>query len=372
MTRNVPVWEDAPWRGFPPLREEIEADLCVVGLGGSGMAAVLRGISLGARVVGLDAGRVAGGASGRNGGFLLAGTALFHHAAVERYGRRRAVALHAATLEEIDRMAGETPGAIRRTGSLRIAADRGERVDCRRQLDALSADGLPGEPYAGAEGEGILLPRDATFHPVRRQRLLAERATAAGARLYEASRAEAIAGRGVRTRAGRVRCGAVVVAVDGGLPELIPELRGRVRTARLQMLATSRTGEVQLPRPVYSRYGLDYWHQLPDGRLAVGGLRDVGGTGEWTTDPRPGWRVQSALERLLRERIGVSAPVTHRWAASVGYTESGLPVLEEVRPGVFAVGGYCGTGNVIGSLCGRAAAERALGTVPWLEHLLSG
>jgi gamma-glutamylputrescine oxidase len=47
-------------------------------------------------------------------------------------------------------------------------------------------------------------------------------------------------------------------------------------------------------------------------------------------------------------------------------------VLEEVRPGVFAVGGYCGTGNVIGSLCGRAAAERALGTVPWLEHLLSG
>jgi hypothetical protein len=53
--------------------------------------------------------------------------------------------------------------------------------------------------------------------------------------------------------------------------------------------------------------------------------------------------------------------VTHRWAASVGYTGSGLPFLGEVRDRVWAAGGYCGTGNVIGALCGRAAAARALG-----------
>jgi gamma-glutamylputrescine oxidase len=32
-----------------------------------------------------------------------------------------------------------------------------------------------------------------------------------------------------------------------------------------------------------------------------------------------------------------------------------------VRAGVWAAGGYSGTGNVIGALCGRAAAELALG-----------
>jgi gamma-glutamylputrescine oxidase len=52
----------------------------------------------------------------------------------------------------------------------------------------------------------------------------------------------------------------------------------------------------------------------------------------------------------------VSAPVSHRWAASVGYTADGMPIMEEVRPNVLAIGGYNGTGNVIGAICGRAAA----------------
>jgi glycine/D-amino acid oxidase-like deaminating enzyme len=62
--------------------------------------------------------------------------------------------------------------------------------------------------------------------------------------------------------------------------------------------------------------------------------------------------------------------VTHRWAASVGYTSDGLPVLEEVRPRVWALGGYSGTGNIVGSLCGRAAAALVCGErSPWAELL---
>jgi gamma-glutamylputrescine oxidase len=34
-----------------------------------------------------------------------------------------------------------------------------------------------------------------------------------------------------------------------------------------------------------------------------------------------------------------------------------LPIFEEVREGVWALGGYNGTGNVIGSILGRAAAQ---------------
>jgi gamma-glutamylputrescine oxidase len=36
-------------------------------------------------------------------------------------------------------------------------------------------------------------------------------------------------------------------------------------------------------------------------------------------------------------------------------------VLEEVGPGVIATGAYSGTGNVMGALCGRAAARWSLG-----------
>jgi glycine/D-amino acid oxidase-like deaminating enzyme len=153
----------------------------------------------------------------------------------------------------------------------------------------------------------------------------------------------------------------VIVAVDGALPQVLPELAARVRTARLQMLATEPAPDIEIPRPVYARYGFEYWQQLPDGRVALGGFRDLGGAAEWTdsTDVTP--LIQSALERHLRAVVGTHAPITRRWAASVGYTEDGLPILEEVRPGVWAVGGYSGTGNVIGALCGRAAARLAVG-----------
>jgi gamma-glutamylputrescine oxidase len=129
---------------------------------------------------------------------------------------------------------------------------------------------------------------------------------------------------------------------------------------RLQMIGTAPARDVRYERPVYSRYGLDYWQQLADGRIALGGFRDVGGDDEWTHDSKPTAVVQDALEECLRERVRTAAPITHRWAASVSYTPDGLPVLEQVRPGVWATGAYNGTGNVVGALCGRAVAQLAV------------
>lgn len=369
---NVPVWETGEWPGLPPLEGTLRADVCVVGLGGSGLAAVHRLLELGCSVAGLDAGIVAGGAGGRNGGFLLAGTAPFHHEAVRRYGRERAAGIYRLTLEQIARMARETPHAVRQVGSVRLSVSADEDRDCMAQLAAMRADGLEVEPYDGPEGHGLLFPRDGSYDPLLRCRTLAEQAIARGARLFEHAPATTIAGNLVRTPAGAIECGAVVVAVDGRLEQVLPELRGTVRTARLQMLATAPTAEVILPRPMYARYGYDYWQQLADGRIALGGLRDRGGDAEWTDAGEPTGEVQRMLEHLLRERVGVRAPVTHRWAAPVGYTESGLPVLAEVRPRVWATGAYSGTGNVPGALCGRLAAELATGGAPAGASLFSG
>jgi glycine/D-amino acid oxidase-like deaminating enzyme len=178
-----------------------------------------------------------------------------------------------------------------------------------------------------------------------------------GAHLFERSPVTHVDASGVRTERGFVRAAQVVVAVDGCLERLLPELASRVRTARLQMLATEPTDEVRFTRPVYARWGYDYWQQRPDGAIALGGARDVAGDSEWTSNATPTDVVQRALERRLRAQLGVHAAISHRWAASVGYTEDGLPVVAEVRPGVWAVGGYSGTGNVIGALLGRGLAR---------------
>lgn len=163
----------------------------------------------------------------------------------------------------------------------------------------------------------------------------------------------------VRTERGSVQCSCVIVAVDGRLEHVLPELGGRVRTARLQMLATAPATELDLPRPVYQRWGYEYWQQLPDRRIVLGGLRDRAGVAEWSDLPAVTDTLQRDLERVLRDQLHVTAPVTHRWAGVVGYSMTGWPVVEQVRPDVWAIGGYSGTGNVLGALCGRGVAQLA-------------
>jgi glycine/D-amino acid oxidase-like deaminating enzyme len=364
MKRNSPVldtpaWDDARWTPLPRLASKIQADVCVIGLGGSGLTCIHALVERGARVVGIDATSVGGGAAGRNGGFLLAGTSEFYHDSVQSLGRERARAIYQLTIDEIERIAAQTPELVFRTGSLRIAGSDEEEKDCERQLEALRADAFPGEHYEGPEGRGLLVPGDASFQPLARCRILATRAVSAGARLFEHSPAVDVRSGYVRTPDGIIECEKVVVAVDGRLEALLPELSSRIRTARLQMLATAPSPEVSLPRPVYSRYGYDYWQQLPDKRIVVGGCRDAFAEDEWTNELITSEALQARLERLLREKIGSTQPITHRWAALVSYSNNEVPVLEEVRPGVIAIGAYSGTGNVVGALYGRIAAELA-------------
>jgi gamma-glutamylputrescine oxidase len=369
---STPVWGDpAAWENPPALAGAVAADVCVVGLGGSGLAAVGAALEAGASVVGIDAGPVAGGAAGRNGGFLLAGGALFHHAAVAAWGEERAVGVYEESLAELDRLGAELGPLFRRVGSLRIPASADEAEDCARQLEALRRHGLPARAADGPTGAGIFLPSDGSVQPLERCRLLAARALERGARLYCDTPALDLAGDRVRTPAGEVACGAVVVCVDGGLERLLPELAGQARSTRLQMLATEPVAPGTIPCPVYDNWGFDYWQQLADGSVALGGGRGVHADDEWEQPAETGEEVQALLDRLLRERVGIDAAVTHRWAGVIAYTPDRLPVFAEVRPGVIAVGAHSGHGNVLGSAAGRAAMAIALGQpAPRLARLL--
>ena len=350
----------------PPLDAAATAEVVVVGQGGAGLTAAALLAEAGVDVVALDAGHPGAGASGRNGGFLLAGLAEAHHEVRRRLGRARATALYRRTAEALDATARAHPDAVRRVGSLRVSRSAAEDADVEAQYAAMREDGLPVERYDGPEGRGLLFPDDAAFHPLRRARELAGRASAAGARLYGSTPVLHVQSGAVLTGGGPVRATrGVLVAVDGGLERLVPQLRGRLRSARLQMVGTAPATDVRLARPVYARYGLDYWQQLPDGRILLGGGRDVGGDAEWVQD-QP-WEVptsspvQAHLERLLRTDIGTAAPVEQRWTGVVGFTDDHLPVLAEVEPGLVAVGGYSGTGNLVGPLCATWAVDRLLG-----------
>lgn len=378
--RNIPVWDDALWTRLPALHEDISADCCVIGLGGSGLTAIEELLNRGLCVVGVDAVDVGAGAAGRNGGFLLSGAYDFYHDAVRLHGREQAHAIYQATISEIERIVQAAPDTVRRTGSRRLAATEWEVRDCRVQMEAMCADGLTCEWYEGDDGIGLTIPVDASFQPLARCRVLARRAISRGAALFSGTPVIGITplrpgdphGVRVNTPLGTVHATTVIVAVDGHLDRILPELKGRVRTARLQMLATGPTVERIVPCPMYYREGYEYWQQTEDGRIALGGFRDKAGPAEWSHDAVPTAVVQQLLESFLRQTLHVSAPIEYRWAACAGYSDNGLPIAEQVREGVFAIGAYSGTGNVIGALCARAIVAMAIDENPEPVRALVG
>jgi gamma-glutamylputrescine oxidase len=383
---TTPFWLDEPYEPRPPLDGDVEVEACVIGAGVGGLSCARALAERGVEVVVLERDTIAGGASGRNGGFLLAGLAAFHVDARERYGPGRARELYAETLaaqEEIYALAAELGAvdAVRRTGLLRVSASEDEAEHVRRHVDALRADGFPAEllerdalPAAlrAAFHNACLTPNDGALQPARWIRALGRAAEEAGARIHERTevRAPLPAPGGsagelveVASATGRVRASHVVVAADGALPALVPALGERVRARRLHMVATEPVAERLVDCPVYARWGYEYFQQPPDGRLLAGGFSDLDGAGSYTDRYQGDPRVWDRIARYLGEELGVTARVTHRWVGIVGYTEDLLPFAGEVpgSPGLYAAGGYSGHGNVLGYLAGKRIAALIAG-----------
>ena len=72
--RDLPIWLDDPDRpeASPPLDAEVDCDLCIVGAGFTGLWSAIHAAGSSRSVVVLEGGRIADGASGRNGGFCAA------------------------------------------------------------------------------------------------------------------------------------------------------------------------------------------------------------------------------------------------------------------------------------------------------------
>jgi glycine/D-amino acid oxidase-like deaminating enzyme len=378
---TTPLWLDDPYDVRPPLAGDVRADVCVVGGGIGGIAAAWHLAARGISAAVLEARTVASGASGRNGGFFIAGAAPLYDEACALFGRERAARVHAATIatqREMLAVAQEVgaAGHFRIVGMLRLAVDEAEALSVRAQHAALAADGFPGELVAEADlpaalarpGRiGLFTPGDGAVHPARWVRALAAAAERRGTRIFEGTRVAGppqVDGDGVlvRTEGGAVRAQRALVALDGGLAGLVPAAAG-VRSRRLNMLATAPAPE-RLPCPVYARHGHEYAQQLPDGRVALGGFSDLDGAASYTDREELSAPVQERLDFYLRDELDVHAPVTHRWVGLVGYSERPLPVCGPV-PGtdgrVTAIGGYNGTGHVQAFLAARLAVAELLG-----------
>ena len=336
-------------------------DVVVVGAGITGCSAALTLARAGLRVRVHDAREVAGGASGRNGGFALRGGAAPYDVTVAAAGRERARELWRATEAALDRLEALAGDAFRRVGSLRLAVDADERDELLAEYELLSEDGFGAEwvdsfepPLNGRYTGGIRHVPDGVLQPARLVRRLASHAAEAGTEIVEFSRVGSVAEAGAPV---------VVVATDGYPSGLLGELEGLIVPTRGQVIATEPIEERWFEIPHYGRHGFDYWHQTPDGRIVAGGFRDQSLDTEFTAVEETTPVVQGALEEFVNDLAGRSLRVDYRWAGIFGLVLDFLPVVGRVpgQEGVWVAGGYSGHGNVLGFLCGELVARAVLG-----------
>jgi len=379
-----------------PLEADIEADVCIVGAGFSGLSTALHLAGAGRRVVMLEGARVGWGASGRNGGQIVNGLNASLDTVTRRYGQGTArfvggllqegaaiirgfVAEHAidCDLKPLNLYTAFNASQMRSLDA-RQASWRRHGMDDHEMLDRAALGAHVGSDlYCG----GMLDRSGGHLHPLNLALGEAAAFEALGGTIHENSRVTRIEGTDaqpvVHTAHGRVRAGTLVLCGNAYLGDAVPQLAPRVMPVSTQMIATSPLSERLAAELLPSdacvedvRYILDYYRLSADRRLLFGGGSVYGGADPADVEAK----LRPHMEKVFPQLRGT--PVDHAWSGNFALSFSRVPQLGSLGPNCFHAMGYSGHGVTGSHLFGRLLAEAIGGererferfaSLPWIR-----
>lgn len=392
----VSFWMEqlGPAAARPPLEGRVDADVCIVGAGYTGLwtALELRRADPSLRVVVVEKETVGFGASGRNGGWVLGALVGSRAGWIARGGEAGAAALEGAiraTVDEVGRRIAEEriDCDYVKGGTLTVAqtAVQLDRLHAQRGDDELlGVDELATRVrVVGALG-ALFNSHCARVQPAKLVRGLADAAERSGAVIHERTPAIALDPGRVRTPAGEVTARWIVRATEAYTADL-PGLRRELAPVTSAMIATE-----PLPDEVWAELGwagcetmLDgrnlytYLQRTADGRIALGGrgVPYVFGSGTAREDTPP----RSVVEHLrvrVRDLFGIDAEVAGAWQGVLGVSRTWRPAVGiDAARGLAWAGGYAGDGVAAANLAARTlrdlilARETELTRLPWVGPL---
>jgi glycine/D-amino acid oxidase-like deaminating enzyme len=362
----------------PPLEGDVRADVCVCGGGYSGLWTAIR---LKQHEPALDVALVeadvcGGGASGRNGGFILSWWHKF--ASLQKVcgteeGVRLARACESA-VDEIGRFCAEqaidahyrregwlwTATGPAQIGAWAATAAAIEQACGEQPFAELSREELVERSGSAAHIAGVYEAVSATVQPALLARGLRRVALELGVRIFERSPVTSFEPR-VRTARGSVEAETVVAAIGAWIGR-----RNRsVAVVASDMVVTEPLDEPPLRSGIScsdSRLLVNYYRATRDGRLAFGtggGALAFAGRVTQTFEgesPRAA-EVESRMRAIYPQLA--EARVVRSWTGPIERTWTGLPYFYRQGKVVYA-GGYSGVGVCQTSLGGRILASLAL------------
>ncbi len=374
----------------PALEADTTADFVLIGGGFAGLAAARRLTQLapGARIVLLEAGRIAEGAAGRNSGFMID---LPHELTSEDYAgsgddravialNRQAQAFAAEAVADY----GIDPNFFDRAGKVNGAASEtahAHNLSYARHLESLGegSEMLDAQAMAAITGSGHYLsglytPGTVMLQPAGFVRGLADGLSRDGVAICENSPVTGFARSGdgwaVQTPKAKVTAARLILTVNGHL-ESFGFARGR-----LMQLFLFATMTPELDADALARLGgQPRWGITPSDPMGTTLRRIDTGQGGNRIVTRTAAALRSGLAatpgdlnratRVMQQKFDSRFPqlagmkMAYTWAGHLCLSMNGVAVMREVEVGVFSGCVQNGLGTARGTLTGIGAAELA-------------
>ena len=371
-----------------------KCDVAIIGGGLTGLAAALALARRGVDVVVLEAGKVVGAASGRNGGHCNNGLAHSVAGLTKTLGPDRARTLyHAfdAAVDRVEQLVEEEAidCSFRRSGKIKLAAKPSHYDDLVKTHELLS-QGIDSDtellPAAELEREvkssqfhgGLLYRRSAMLHVGRFGIGLAEAASRQGARIFEdadVSGLNRLAGTRyeVNSTRGTLRAEKVLVATGAETGDAFPFFRRRIVPVGSFIIATEPLTSEQVDSIMPTRRTAvttknigNYFRISPDDRLIFGG-RARFALSSPDSDAKSGRILERTMLQIFPQLAGTE--IAYCWGGLLDITTDRLPRAGQ-QDGLFYSMGYSGHGVQMSVYMGEVMAQAMAGEAaanPWRD-----
>jgi gamma-glutamylputrescine oxidase len=349
-----------PARIWPTLDRDLRTDVAIIGGGFAGLWSAVLLAEAGLSVALLEGGRVAGQASGRNGGFVSGGWLVSADRLVARMGARCGGHLYRLSLDGRDRVRAflkDHPEIIQGEGKLKVVrhddggglSDWGKGMNARHGTRFVPWDqervraALNSERYHA----GLHDPDGFHVQPIDLAHALGAAAEAAGAAVFEQTPATRIlpASRGwqVQTTNHVIAADRVILTTNVQSALLSPVLGRAILPVATYVVATNPMGQCLDDAIGFrgavadTRRAGDYYRRVGD-RLIWGGRMTTR-----TAEPsRLSQEMCRDIEAVYPQLADFS--VSHCWTGLMGYTRHQMPVISELHPGLYGCTGFGGHG----------------------------
>lgn len=332
--------------------------------------------------------RVGFGASGRNAGFVTAGSTEHYIKLNETYGTAKATDIwrfseinrHLLLEHVIEDAADELD--FRHTGSCTVAPSEQHWEKYKVTAKLMREQGIDVHEVGPTEMEadygitgfvgGIQYTGDGYIHPFK---LLQRLRSKLKVDFIEGQEVFDIDDSGsqvkIKTDRDTFTAGKLLVTVNAYLPLVLKKFQGVVVPGRGQILVTEPL-PLFVKGPCYLTKHLCYFRQLPTGHLLIGGFRNLATQQEETYADNTTPVIQEALLNFVRShfRLGKEARVAYQWSGIMGYSPDGQMIIGEVpeRKNIHVIAGCSGHGMGLSFHAAKTLVDSVYGAkVP--DHL---